>query len=114
MVPVRDARGEPATLPTWPWRKFGYAIEFDAAGNAGTLRVDFKAIAMHLAALDRAARRHGLAIELVILAPEFRRQVLESEAGRSLVRMPWMAAKPWVRHDDHYHVDFRLVRSPSS
>jgi hypothetical protein len=23
--------------------------------------------------------------------------------------LPWMKGIPWVRHDDHYHVDFRRV-----
>ena len=52
-------------------------------------------------------------IELVIVAPEFRRQIIASDAGRALVRMPWMTGRPWVRHDDHYHVDFRIARTPS-
>lgn len=113
MVPVRDARGEPATLPTAPWRKFGYAVEFDEAGRAGDLTIDYDAIAAHLDALDRAARKQGLAIDLVIFAPEFRRRVLATATGKRLVRMPWMANRPWVRHDDHYHVDFRALRAPA-
>ena len=110
MVPVRTADGEPTTLPTAPWKKFGYAIEFDAAGRSGDLQIDFAAIALHLDALDRAARRHGLAIDLVIFAPELRRQLALTEQGRRLdSRLPWMKGIPWVRHDDHYHVDFRRV-----
>lgn len=111
MVPVRRADGTPSAIPTTPWRKFGYALEFDAAGHSGNLQIDFAAMAAHLEALDRAARPHGLAIELVILAPEYQRQLAEAPRGRTLVRrMPWMTSKPWVRHDDHYHVDFRQTR----
>lgn len=110
MVPVRDADGTPRTLPTAPWRKFGYAVEFDAEGRAGDLRIDFDAVAAHLLALERAAARHGLAIELVILAPELRARLARTTQGRVAVqRLPFMQGNAWVRHDDHYHVDFRLV-----
>lgn len=108
MVPVRSAGGAPRTLPTAPWRKFGYAVEFDADGRAGDLRIDFDAVAAHLAALERAAARHGLAIELVIFAPELRDRLARTPQGRVVVqRLPFMRGRPWVRHDDHYHVDFR-------
>ena len=68
-VPVRDGRGRVTELPTGPLHGFGYRWEFDSTGRAGDLRVDLDAAARHLAALDRAARRHGLAIRLVIMAP---------------------------------------------
>ena len=107
LVPVRDGRDAVTTLPTWPWRGFGYGWEFDSTGRAGTLHVDFDAAARHLAALDRAARRHGLAIQLVIIAPEYRRILARSPRGRDvLARLPFMQGKPWIRHDEHYHVDF--------
>jgi penicillin-insensitive murein endopeptidase len=109
MVPVRTAAGAPSELPTAPWRKFGYGIEFDSAGRAGDLRIDFDALAAHLLALQKASRRHGLEIEMVILAPEFQRRLAATTLGNaSAGRIPWMAGTPWVRHDEHYHVDFRL------
>lgn len=106
-LPVRDERNAVTTLPTWPWRGFGYGWEFDSTGRAGGLHVDFAAAAQHLAALDRAARRHGLAIQLVIIAPEYRRILARSPRGRDvLALLPFMQGKPWIRHDEHYHVDF--------
>jgi penicillin-insensitive murein endopeptidase len=107
LVPVRSAAGAPRTLPTTPWQKFGYAVEFDADGRAGELRIDFDAVAAHLAALERSATRHGLVIELVIFAPEFQRRLAHTDQGQSVLRLPFMRGRPWVRHDEHYHVDFR-------
>lgn len=107
MVPVRDNRGRPARLPSWPWTRFGYGIEFDSTGRAGDLRIDFDAVAAHVSALDRAARRRGTSIELVIFAPELVR-VLEADPRRRamVAKVPFMQGRPWVRHDEHYHVDF--------
>jgi penicillin-insensitive murein endopeptidase len=107
MVPVRDASGRPARLPTWPWTRFGYGVEFDSTGRAGDLRIDFDAVAAHLSALDRAARKRGTSVELVIFAPELVR-VLESDPRRRplVAKVPFMRGRPWVRHDEHYHVDF--------
>ena len=36
MVPVRDADGDSVPLPTWPWNRFGYDLEFTLDG-----RLDF-------------------------------------------------------------------------
>jgi penicillin-insensitive murein DD-endopeptidase len=107
MVPVRDIDGDPLPFPAWPWNRFGYGVEFDSTGRSGRVRIDYDAIAAHLVALDRAARRHGSAIELVILAPELERALKAHPRRRALVeRMPFMRGRPWVRHDEHYHVDF--------
>jgi len=109
MVPVRTREGTPTVLPTWPWHKFGYAIEFDLEGSWRSLRIDFPAIAVHLEALEDAARQQGLAIDRVIFAPELVEQLSKVRGGRELVaRLPFMRGRPWVRHDEHYHMDFTI------
>src|SRR5690554_1656972 len=107
MVPVLDADGHPAHFPAWPWTKFGYAVEFDARGQSDNFQIDFDAIAAHLLALDAATRTHGLKIERVILAPELRAMLFNAERGQEVrKRITFMKGKAWVRHDEHYHVDF--------
>lgn len=54
-VPVRDAAGAVALLPTTLANHFGYEIEFDATGRYAGYRLDFEAMATHLLALDAAA-----------------------------------------------------------
>jgi penicillin-insensitive murein endopeptidase len=106
MMPVRDA-GRPVDLPTWPWQRFGYDLEFDTAGRRGRLTIDFDAMAVHLTALEASARRHGTRISLLILAPEYYELLWRTEAGKHLQgRLPVMPSPAWIRHDDHYHVDF--------
>jgi penicillin-insensitive murein endopeptidase len=109
-VPVRDARGAVAVLPTGPDWKFGYDHEFDAAGREGDLRIDDAAIAAHLLALDAAARRHGMRIDRVIFEPELQPALFAAPGGREVKsRVPFMPGRAWVRHDEHYHVDFAIV-----
>jgi penicillin-insensitive murein endopeptidase len=110
LVPVRDAAGAVAVLPTTAAHKFGYAHEFDDAGRAGELRIDSEAIAAHLLALDAAARRHGLRIERVIFEPSLHAALFAAPGGKELRRrVPFMAHGAWIRHDEHYHVDFAPV-----
>jgi len=97
-------------LPIGPWNKFGYSIEFDARGRWNGYQVDFETLALHLLALESEARRRGARIGRVILAPEFEDELRGSEAGRrASAELPWMEGRPWVRHDEHYHVDFVLT-----
>jgi penicillin-insensitive murein endopeptidase len=108
MVPVRDENGRAVPLPTAPWTRFGYGLEFDRQGRLGNLQIDFEAMAAHLAALEEAARAHGTGIELLIFAPEFQALLWRTPAGRRLQgRFPVMTTPAWVRHDEHYHVNFR-------
>jgi penicillin-insensitive murein endopeptidase len=110
MVPVRRGVGSPAELPTPVWLKFGYGIEFDQRGRYRDLSIDFQAILAHLGALERAAGRHGLAIQRVIFAPEFHRFLAATSEGQALLRrLPFSSGDVWVRHDEHYHVEFRLA-----
>jgi penicillin-insensitive murein DD-endopeptidase len=102
MVPVRDRRtGSPARLRCSPLNLFCYELEFDAAGVQGNREIDFAAIEAHLEALAAAAPAHGLRIERVILAPEYHAKV-----ARARDRLPFMQGRAWIRHDEHYHVDF--------
>lgn len=112
MVPVRDADGRVAILPSTPANRFGYDVEFDADGRSGTLRIDFDALAAHLMHLDDQARRHGAAIARVIFDPVLTRKLLGRPQGAALKTLPFMKSKPWIRHDEHYHVDFALPCLP--
>ena len=114
MVPVRDRVGRSTPLPTWPWRKFGYGLNFDASGrgtgSASGLTIDFDAIAAHLLALADAAPRHGLSVDVVIFAPELERRLVATPTGKQLAgRVRFTRRPPWVRHDEHYHVNFAVA-----
>lgn len=110
MVPVRRD-GRSVDLPTPPWRKFGYGVEFDAQGRYGALVIDFEAIVAHVTALERSAARHGLVMHRVILAPEFHRFMRSTSEGRALLaRLPFAPTDVWIRHDEHYHIEFRFAR----
>lgn len=113
MVPVRRG-GQPAILPTHGFNKFGYGAAFDARGRSGSLTIDFDALAAHLRALDDAARGHGLEIALVVFAPDLQELLFRTELGaRFRERLRFSVGPSWVRHDDHYHIDFRPVESPA-
>lgn len=106
MVPVLDAGGRSVPLPSSPLNEFGYDIEFDANGRYENLTIDFRALSAHLRALEHHARRHGIALRRVIFAPELRKHLSRVE------RIPFSTRKPWIRHDEHYHVDFAVPCEP--
>ena len=109
MVPLRDATGAVALLPASATNKYGYAHEFDAQGRLGELAIDNAAIVAHLLALDAAARAHGLRIERVIYDPPLQAAVFAAPGGAALrKRVPFSPKPAWIRHDEHYHVDFAL------
>ena len=106
-VPVRDADGRADFLPTHPLNKFGYGIEFDGAGRWREWRIDFDALAAHLDLLADTADRHGLRIDTVILDPPLQRKLLARASAHPLRgRIRFSRNRPWVRHDEHYHVLF--------
>jgi penicillin-insensitive murein endopeptidase len=112
-VPVRNAAGASVPLPTGVTNKLGYAIEFDAAGRFGDLRVDFAAIAEHLFQLAESARRHGAGLAMVIFDPPYLPMLLATPRGDWLrEHVNFMKGRAWVRHDEHYHVDFRIACGP--
>ncbi len=106
-VPVRTADGKTSELPANVFNQLGYGIDFDKSGRYGLLTIDFEAMALHLAALDRAARAHGTTIQRVIFDTDLQPLLLATTAGARLRgRIAFNTTQSWVRHDEHYHVDF--------
>ncbi len=112
-VPVRDAAGRSVPLPTPITRRFGYDIEFDANARHAGLSIDFTAMAEHLYQLHLAARTRGVGLALVIFDPPFLPRLFAAPRGPYLKQnLPFMKGRAWVRHDEHYHVDFDVPCEP--
>lgn len=107
-VPVRDRSGQPARLPTPATQRFGYGIEFDKDARYGEFSIDFAAMAEHLYQLDQAARARGHGLALVIFDTAYLPRLFDTPRGPALKQLNFMKGKPWVRHDEHYHVDFAV------
>ncbi len=112
-VPVIDGAGRSVPLPTQTQSRFGYDIEFDSDARYKAYRIDFPALAEHLYELDAAARANGASVGKVILDTDFLPLLFATKRGPWLKKnLPFMMGKPWVRHDEHYHVDFSLPCKP--
>ena len=63
-----------------------------------------------LVEVHRQAGLHGLAVDRIIVAPEYVDRVLSAKAsGIQKLEQLFMRKPAWVRHDEHLHLDFRLV-----
>ncbi len=108
-VPVRDGQGRSVPVPTNVGDRFGYDIEFDADARWHEYRIDFPALAEHLYQLHRAAEAKGLGITQVIFDKPYLPRLFATPRGAWLQQhLTFMKGKPWVRHDEHYHVDFAV------
>lgn len=113
MVPVLDKDGHSVALPTNPLNKWGYGLEFDAEGRLDDLAIDFEAIAEHIYHLREASLRHRVDIWRVILDPHLQPFLTRSEYWQYLEDdVQFSQRRSWVRHDDHYHVDFEIPCEP--
>ena len=113
-VPVRDRSGRSVPLPTGVTNRFGYAIEFDGDGRFGDYAIDFDAAAEHLYQLNAAAKARGVSLALVILDPPYLPKLFGVARGPFLRQnLEFMKGAAWVRHDEHYHVDFAVPCRPN-
>jgi penicillin-insensitive murein endopeptidase len=102
---VQEGRSIP--IPTRPWNKFGYGLEFDSHGRMGDLVIDYDAMASHVLALNRRASERGLAIAFVILDNQLQGELAKTPTGRlALASVRFSRLPSWVRHDEHYHIEF--------
>jgi penicillin-insensitive murein DD-endopeptidase len=55
----------------------------------------------------------GVGFALVIFDTPFLAKLFATPRGAYLrSNLPFMKGKPWVRHDEHYHVDFAIPCKP--
>jgi penicillin-insensitive murein DD-endopeptidase len=112
-VPVLDREGKSVPIPGSIANRYGYDIEFDAEGRFGEYRIDFDAIGEHLYQLQQAAQSHHAGIALVIFDKPYLPKLFATAHGSLLQQnLVFMKGKPWVRHDEHYHVDFEIPCKP--
>lgn len=110
VVPVRTREGRATELNSWVGNRWTYAIEFDRDGCSGSVCIDFDAMAAHLRALLAAAKLNGLGVRRVIFEPDYHRALLARPQVRGVsAELQLMPTRAWVRHDEHYHVDFSLI-----
>lgn len=113
MVPVKDKSGTSVPLPTSALNKFGYGYEFDLQGKAQDLEIDFDALAEHLYQISVAAKKRNVEISLVIFDTPLLPKIFSTKHGAYLEKnLPFMKGKPWIRHDEHYHIDFAVPCKP--
>lgn len=113
MVPVLDESGTSVAIPSSVLNKWGYGLEFDSNGRLDDLKIDFDAIAEHIYLLSVIARQHGIGIWRVIFDPQLQPHLESSPRWRYLKQHVQFSTQPaWVRHDEHYHVDFDVPCRP--
>lgn len=113
MVPVTNKEGKSVQLPTNPLNRYGYDIEFDGKGHYEQYTIDYEALGAHLVALHKSAMQHGAGIWRVIFDPQLAPNLYSTSSGPYLRQhIPIQKANSWVRHDEHYHVDFQIECRP--
>ena len=112
MVPVLDRSGASVPLPTGLTNKFGYGIEFNSDGRYDQLETDFEAMAGHIAALRTAADKTGIGIWRVIFDPELQPRLRRTASWSAIQDLQFSTRRSWVRHDEHYHIDFDVPCIP--
>ena len=114
MVPVIDPEGRSVQLPTHPFNRYGYDIEFDEHGRYKEYTIDYEALAAHIVALHKAAAQQGIGIWRVIFDPKLSPNLYKTKYGEYLRKQILIPTKrSWVRHDEHYHVDFKAKCKPN-
>lgn len=110
MVPVINKKGKSVHLPTNPLNKFGYNIEFDTQGQYGTLSIDYDALAAHIVVLHQEAKAQGYNLWRVIFDPKLQPPLFKTKYSAYLKKyITFSKKRSWVRHDEHYHIDFKIA-----
>ena len=109
MTPVITKNGISTHLPTHPLNRFGYDIEFDEFGRYEEVLIDYEALAAHIVSLHRQSIKHGYNLWRVIFDPKLQPNLYKTQYAEYLKRnITFSKRRAWVRHDEHYHVDFKI------
>ncbi len=109
MTPVKGESGQSMHLLTHPLNKFGYNIEFDSKGKYEEYAIDYIALAAHIVALHKEAKAQGVDLWRVIFDPKLQPELFKTSYGPYLKEhIQFSKKRSWVRHDEHYHVDFDI------
>ena len=107
MTPVLDTNNNSTHLPTHPFNRFGYDIEFNSSDIYEDYRIDYEALAAHVVELHKEAKRQGLDLWRVIFDPKLQPKLFKTKYAKYLKKnIQFSKKRSWVRHDEHYHVDF--------
>jgi len=113
MTPVVNSQNKSVHLPTHILNRFGYDIEFDSQGRYKEFSIDYEAMASHIVALHKSAVKSGYGLWRVIFDPDLQANLLETQNGDYLKQhIQFSKKRSWVRHDEHYHVDFLVPCEP--
>ncbi len=109
MVPVTNEEGKSVHLPTNCFNKWGYAIEFDEIGKYKEYEIDNEALAAHIVSLHKSALAKGHDLWRVIFDPKLQPYLMKTKYSAYLKKhIQFSKKRSWVRHDEHYHVDFDI------
>jgi hypothetical protein len=71
---------------------------------------DITAMAEHLYQLHVAGKHRGVGIAQVIFDTAYLPQLFAAPRGAYLKQhLHFLKRQPWVRHDEHYHIDFKVA-----
>lgn len=95
-----------------------YLLNFDTSGAISLnkkVTIDFNTMGKHIIALDNAAKKNDLVISKVIFKIELKDDFFNTEYGKEIKRRGIYFAQNLSKsvnmvHDDHYHVDFKIVK----
>lgn len=110
-VPVTSEDGSPQQVPISDSNRYGYGVEFDEDGRVRNLQIDWPAVTEHLFALEAAGKDEGVRIKKILMAPGLRRRLIAVDGRARHFETRFNRRGVWVRHDEHYHVDFDIPES---
>lgn len=89
--------------------KISYNIEFDDSGKFDELRIDYDALAAHIVELHKESKKLGIDLWRVIFDPQLQPNLFKTKHSEYLKNnIQFSKKRSWVRHDEHYHVDFKI------
>ena len=107
MTPMKDSQGRSVHLPTHAFNRFGYDIELNKKGEYDGLTIDYTVLAAHIVVLHKEAKKQGYDLWRVIFDPKLQAGLFKTDYGEYIKKHITLSKKAsWVRHDEHYHVDF--------